>query len=97
MVQEAQATYVLRAHESRARNVRESSSIGAMDERATKLQKASTHIGCCVAANGAHVKGDGAAIDIDAAALHSEKEMSSSTGRWMKCPGTFRRQALTPD
>ena len=48
---------------------------GAMDERARKVQKASTHIGCCVAANGAHVKGDGAGIYVDAAALHKEKEM----------------------
>ena len=66
--------------ESRAGNVRESSSIGAMDERARKVQKASSHVVCCVAADGASVKGDGAGADVDAATLHSEKEMSIQRG-----------------
>ena len=59
---------------------RKAHSIGAMDERARKVQKASTHSVCCVAANGASVKCDGAGIDGDAAALHSEKEMSEFNG-----------------
>ena len=79
-VQEAQATYGLRAHESRARNVREGSSIGAMDERTRTVHKASTHCACCVAANGASVKGHSAIHDVDAPALHPEKEMSIQRG-----------------
>ena len=55
-------------------------SIGAMDERARKVQKASSHVVCCVAADGASVKGDGAGADVDAATLHSEKEMSIQRG-----------------
>ena len=54
---------------------------GAMDERARKVHNASTHIIlCCVAANGASVKGHGAATDIDSTALHPEKEMSIQRG-----------------
>ena len=52
----------------------------AMDERARKVQKASSHVVCCVAADGASVKGDGAGADVDAASLHSEKEMSIQRG-----------------
>ena len=55
-------------------------SIGAMDEVSRKVQKASTHVACCVAADGAGVKGDVAGADVDAAALHSEKEMSEFNG-----------------
>ena len=52
-----------------------------MDERARKVHNASTHIIlCCVAANGASVKGDGAGIDVDAAALHPEKKKSIHRG-----------------
>ena len=53
---------------------------GAMDERARKVQKASSHVVCCVAADGASVKGDGAIQDVDAAALHLEKETSIQRG-----------------
>ena len=51
-----------------------------MDERARKVQKASSHISSCVAANGASVKSDDAVTDVDAAALHPEKEMSIQRG-----------------
>ena len=43
--------------------------------------KVSTHrAGCCIAANGASVKSDGAGLDEDAAALHPQKEMSVQRG-----------------
>ena len=46
-----------------------------------QVQKASAHIASsCVAANSARVKGDGAGINVDAAALHPEKEMSEFNG-----------------
>ena len=51
-----------------------------MDERARNVQKASIHIGCCVAADGTSVKGHSASPDVDAAALHLEKEMSIQRG-----------------
>ena len=53
---------------------------GAMDERARTVHMASTHSVCCVAANGASVKGDGGVIDVDAAALHPEKKKSIQRG-----------------
>ena len=40
-----------------------------MDERARTVHKASTHSSCCVVANGASVKGDGAGSDHDATAI----------------------------
>ena len=102
-VQEAQATYSLRTHESRAGNVREGSSIGAMDH----VQKASAHIISCVAADGASGKGHSAIIDVDTAALHSEKEMSefsealkwaraSSNSEWLRtdCPWSTRDEHM---
>ena len=51
-----------------------------MDERARKVQKVSSHVECCVAADGASVKGDGAILDVDAAALHLEKETAIQRG-----------------
>ena len=46
-----------------------------------KVQKASTHQVCTVAANGASVKGHGATIDQDAATtLHLDKEVSIHRG-----------------
>ena len=80
MVQEAQATYHLRAHESRARNVREGSSIGAMEEKSKKVQKTSTHQASCVAADGAGYECDVAVADVEAAALHPEKGTSIQRG-----------------
>ena len=44
------------------------------------VQKASAHIISCVAADGASGKGHSAIIDVDTAALHSEKEMSDFNG-----------------
>ena len=76
---------------NRAGNVRESSSIGAMDERARKVQKASSHVACCVAADGAGVECDVAIADVDAAALHPEKGTSIQRGDAVKGPGEFRR------
>ena len=55
-------------------------SIGAMDELSRKVQRASTHIVCCVAVDGASVKGHSAILDEDAATLHPEKEMSMQRG-----------------
>ena len=45
-----------------------------------KVQKASTHIGSCVAADGARVECNVAAADVDAAALHPEKGTSIQRG-----------------
>ena len=55
-------------------------SIGAMEEVSEKVQKTSTHCISCVAVNGATVKGHSASPDVDAAALHLEKEMSIQRG-----------------
>ena len=51
-----------------------------MEEVSRKVQKASTHVICCVVVNGASVKGHSAATDIDSTALHPEKEMSEFNG-----------------
>ena len=49
----------------------------------------------CVAADGARVKGDGAGIDEDAAALHSEKEMSEFNGAMDGVTTAFEWHVLT--
>ena len=51
-----------------------------MDELSRKVQRASTHVVCCVAVDGASVKGHSAILDVDAPALHPEKEMSIQRG-----------------
>ena len=51
-----------------------------MDEVSRKVQRASTHVVCCVAVDGASVKGHSATRDVDAAALHPEKQMSIQRG-----------------
>ena len=61
-------------------NVRERSSIGAMEERSRKVQKSSTHIVSSVAMNVAARHGHSASIDVDTATLHSEKETSIQRG-----------------
>ena len=54
---------------------------GAMEEVSEKVQKMSTHIvTSCVAADGAGVECDVAVADLDAAALHPEKETSIQRG-----------------
>ena len=59
--------------ESRQGNVRERSSIGAMEEVSRKVQKASTHSGGCVRVDVAVVEVDGAAGDVDASPLRAER------------------------
>ena len=51
-----------------------------MDEVSRKVQKASTHVEYCVAINDASVKGHSAIPDVDAAALHLEKETAIQRG-----------------
>ena len=60
--------------------VRYKLSIGAMEERSRKFQKASTHEASCVAMDVAARHGHSAANDVDATALHPEKETSIQRG-----------------
>ena len=80
MVQESNVTVSLEKTPPPYIQRKERQFSGAMDERARKVQKASTHVRGRVAADGASVKGDGAGADVDAATLHSEKEMSIQRG-----------------
>ena len=51
-----------------------------MEEVSRKVPKPSTHSVCCVAFNGATVKGHSATSDVDTTTLHPEKEMSIHRG-----------------
>ena len=47
--------------------------MGRWNERSRNVQKASTYIGCCVAADDARIEIDGATIDANASTLHAER------------------------
>ena len=55
------------------------------------VQNLSTHVRGCVAADGASVKRHSAIEDVDAAALHSEKEMSEFNGAMEEVSRTVQK------
>ena len=66
-----------------------------MEDVSKKVQKTSTHIASCVAADGARVKGHVAVADVDAAALYIQRKKRQFNGAMDRATTMFEWHVLT--